>query len=160
MDRLSLIGVVLALLMFRSSLSMFSVIGVVMLMGLVTKNAILLVDYANDERARGASVPDALLAAGMTRMRPIIMTTAAMVFGMLPLALALNDGGEIQAPMGRAIIGRVITSTVLTLVVVPVIYTYLDDFAGWVRRRRRPAVHVAQGVAPLATPQADHDDGL
>jgi multidrug efflux pump subunit AcrB len=100
-------------------------IGLLMLMGLVTKNAILLVDSANQARRRGASVPDALLEAGLVRMRPIMMTTAAMVFGMLPLALALSDGGEIQAPMGRAIIGGVITSTLLTLVVVPVIYSFL-----------------------------------
>jgi len=100
-------------------------IGLVMLMGLVTKNAILLVDFANHARRLGATVPQALLQAGLTRMRPIIMTTGAMVFGMLPLALALNDGGEIQAPMGRAIIGGVITSTLLTLVVVPVLYSYL-----------------------------------
>ena len=129
---LSLIGVMLALLFWKSTLNVFSMIGLVMLMGLVTKNAILLVDFANQARREGASVPEALLQAGLIRMRPIIMTTAAMVFGMLPLALALNDGGEIQAPMGRAIIGGVITSTLLTLVVVPVLYSYLV-------RERRPA---------------------
>jgi multidrug efflux pump subunit AcrB len=128
---LSLIGVMLALLFWKSTLNVFSMIGLVMLMGLVTKNAILLVDFANQARREGASVPEALLQAGLIRMRPIIMTTAAMVFGMLPLALALNDGGEIQAPMGRAIIGGVITSTLLTLVVVPVLYSYLV-------RERRP----------------------
>jgi len=122
---LALIGVMLALLMWRSTLNIFSMIGLVMLMGLVTKNAILLVDFANHARKAGASMADALLQAGQIRMRPIIMTTAAMVFGMLPLALALNDGGEIQAPMGRAIIGGLITSTLLTLVVVPVLYSYL-----------------------------------
>jgi hydrophobe/amphiphile efflux-1 (HAE1) family protein len=122
---LALIGVMLALLFWRSTLNVFSMIGLVMLMGLVTKNAILLVDFANQARKAGATVPDALLQAGLIRMRPIVMTTAAMVFGMLPLALALNDGGEIQAPMGRAIIGGVITSTILTLVVVPVLYSYL-----------------------------------
>ncbi len=96
-------------------------IGLVMLMGLVTKNAILLVDFANHLRKdQSLSVPEALLQAGLIRMRPIIMTTAAMVFGMLPMAIALNEGGEIQAPMGRAIIGGVITSTLLTLVVVPI----------------------------------------
>ena len=94
---LSLIGVMLALLFWRSTLNVFSMIGLVMLMGLVTKNAILLVDFANQARRQGASIPDALLQAGLTRMRPIMMTTAAMVFGMLPLALALNDGGELQA---------------------------------------------------------------
>ena len=122
---LALIGVMLALLVTRSTLNLFSMIGLVMLMGLVTKNAILLVDFANQARKTGLSVPEALLQAGLVRMRPIVMTTAAMVFGMLPLALALSDGGEIQAPMGRAIIGGVITSTLLTLVVVPVLYSYL-----------------------------------
>ena len=122
---LALIGVMLALLLWRSTLNIFSMIGLVMLMGLVTKNAILLVDFANHARKAGASVGEALLQAGLIRMRPIMMTTGAMVFGMLPLALALNDGGEIQAPMGRAIIGGVITSTLLTLVVVPVVYSYL-----------------------------------
>ncbi|WP_374364716.1 efflux RND transporter permease subunit [Piscinibacter sp.] len=122
---LSLIGVMLALLAWRSTLNVFSMIGLIMLMGLVTKNAILLVDFANRALKGGASVPEALLQAGQIRMRPIIMTTAAMVFGMLPLALALNDGGELQAPMGRAIIGGVITSTLLTLVVVPVLWSVL-----------------------------------
>ena len=122
---LALIGVMLALLFTHSTLNLFSMIGLVMLMGLVTKNAILLVDFANHGRRAGLTVPDALLQAGLVRMRPIIMTTMAMIFGMLPLALALNEGGEIQAPMGRAIIGGVITSTLLTLVVVPVLYSYL-----------------------------------
>jgi multidrug efflux pump subunit AcrB len=122
---LALIGVMLALLLWNSTLNVFSMIGLVMLMGLVTKNAILLVDFANHARKAGASVPEALLQAGLIRMRPIIMTTSAMVFGMLPMAIALNDGGEMQAPMGRAIIGGVITSTLLTLLVVPVLYSYL-----------------------------------
>jgi multidrug efflux pump subunit AcrB len=138
---LALIGVMLALLLWRSTLNVFSMIGLVMLMGLVTKNAILLVDFANHARRAGANMTDALLQAGLTRMRPIIMTTAAMVFGMLPLALAFNDGGEIQAPMGRAIIGGVITSTLLTLVVVPVLYSYLA------RRLRVPAGVTAPVVA-------------
>ena len=138
---LALIGVMLALLVSRSTLNVFSMIGLVMLMGLVTKNAILLVDFANQARKAGATVADALLQAGLTRMRPIVMTTSAMVFGMLPLALALNEGGEIQAPMGRAIIGGVITSTLLTLVVVPVIYSYLV-------RDRRP---LARPLTPAQT---------
>ncbi len=133
---LALIGVMLALLVTRSTMNLFSMIGLVMLMGLVTKNAILLVDFANHGRRAGLSVPEALLQAGLVRMRPIIMTTAAMVFGMLPLAMALNEGGEIQAPMGRAIIGGVITSTLLTLVVVPVLYSYLV-------RERKPAARAA-----------------
>ena len=122
---LALIGVSLALLVTGSTMNLFSMIGLIMLMGLVTKNAILLVDFANQARKAGATVAEALLQAGQVRMRPIIMTTSAMVFGMLPLALALDEGGEFQAPMGRAIIGGVITSTLLTLVVVPVIWSYL-----------------------------------
>ena len=152
---LALIGVMLALLLWNSTLNVFSMIGLVMLMGLVTKNAILLVDFANQARRAGAGVEDALLQAGQIRMRPIIMTTAAMIFGMLPLALALNDGGEIQAPMGRAIIGGLLTSTLLTLVVVPVLYSYL------VRERRPAAAAVAlpaSGGAVLpATMPADRD---
>ena len=122
---LALIGVMLALWVTQTTLNLFSMIGMVMLMGLVTKNAILLLDFANEARKRGASVKDALLEAGQVRMRPIMMTTSAMIFGMLPLALAMNEGGELQAGMGRAIIGGVLTSTFLTLVVVPVIYSYL-----------------------------------
>jgi hydrophobe/amphiphile efflux-1 (HAE1) family protein len=132
---LALIGVMLALLLTGSTLNLFSMIGLVMLMGLVTKNAILLVDHANHVRKTGVGVAEALLQAGLVRMRPIMMTTAAMVFGMLPMALALEDGGEIQAPMGRAIIGGVITSTLLTLIVVPVLYSYLDQMAAWAKRR-------------------------
>jgi len=139
---LALIGVMLALLVTRSTLNLFSMIGLVMLMGLVTKNAILLVDFANHGRRAGLSVPEALLQAGLVRMRPIIMTTAAMIFGMLPLALALDEGGELQASMGRAIIGGVLTSTLLTLVVVPVIYSYL------VRDRKKPATQAAEAVQP------------
>ena len=125
----SLIGVLLALLLTRTTLNIFSIIGFIMLMGLVTKNAILLVDFANRARRGGASLRDALWQAGQVRLRPILMTTAAMVAGMLPLALGLGESGEVQAPMGRAIIGGVITSTLLTLVVVPVLYAYLDRWA-------------------------------
>jgi len=134
---LTLIGVVLALLMFRSTLSMFSIIGVVMLMGLVTKNAILLVDFAIRMREQGMHRTEALLLAAKVRLRPILMTTLAMIFGMVPLAFALTEGSEQRAPMGQAVIGGVITSSLLTLVVVPVVYCYLDDLANWARRRRR-----------------------
>jgi HAE1 family hydrophobic/amphiphilic exporter-1 len=132
---LSLIGVILALLIFRSTLNIFSIIGFIMLMGLVTKNAILLIDFVNQERKAGANRRAAILAAGRIRLRPILMTTLAMIFGMLPLALGLGEGGEQRSPMGQAVIGGVITSSLLTLVVVPVIYTYLDDLAAWLGRR-------------------------
>jgi hydrophobic/amphiphilic exporter-1 (mainly G- bacteria), HAE1 family len=142
---LTLIGVVLALLLFGSSLSMFSIIGVIMLMGLVTKNAILLVDFAirsrePQEQPDGSIKPgfsrhDALLLAAEVRLRPILMTTLAMIFGMVPLAFALSEGSEQRAPMGQAVIGGVITSSLLTLVVVPVVYCYLDDLAEWMKRK-------------------------
>jgi hydrophobic/amphiphilic exporter-1 (mainly G- bacteria), HAE1 family len=131
---LTLIGVVLALLLFRSTLSMFSVIGVIMLMGLVTKNAILLVDFAIRSREQGMERAEALLLAAKVRLRPILMTTLAMIFGMVPLAFALSEGSEQRAPMGQAVIGGVITSSLLTLVVVPVAYCYMDDLAQWFKR--------------------------
>ena len=133
---LTLIGVVLALLLFGSTLSIFSIIGIVMLMGLVTKNAILLVDFAIRMREQGMNRNDALLHAARVRLRPIMMTTLAMIFGMVPLAFAMSEGSEQRAPMGQAVIGGVITSSLLTLVVVPVAYCYLDNLAQWLRRRR------------------------
>ena len=153
---LALIGVMLALLLTHSTLNLFSMIGLVMLMGLVTKNAILLVDYANHVRRSGMSAAEALLQAGLVRMRPIMMTTAAMIFGMLPMALALDDGGEIQAPMGRAIIGGVITSTLLTLIVVPVLYSYLDQLAAWARRRFGAAAEPADPAATAGGSMPEH----
>jgi HAE1 family hydrophobic/amphiphilic exporter-1 len=112
-------------------------IGIIMLMGLVTKNGILLVDFTNQQREQGRTRLDAILSAGRIRLRPIIMTTVAMIFGMIPLALAIGEGAEQRAPMARAVIGGLITSTLLTLFVVPVVYTLLDDAVSWVRNRRR-----------------------
>lgn len=132
---LSLVGVLLALILTGSTLNMMSMIGVIMLMGLVVKNAILLVDNANERRAGGAGRFDALVEAGAVRLRPITMTTLAMVVGMIPVALGLGEGGGFRAPMARAVIGGLITSTLLTLVVVPVAYSYLDDIGAWVKRR-------------------------
>ena len=123
----SLIGVLLALLITGSTLNIFSIIGFIMLMGLVTKNAILLVDFINQAQKQGMSQFDAVLAAGQVRLRPIMMTTLAMIFGMMPMAMGISDGAETQAPMGRAVIGGIITSTLLTLLVVPIAYTYLDN---------------------------------
>ena len=141
---LTLIGVVLALMTFRSALSMFSVIGVIMLMGLVTKNAILLVDFTIRAREGGVidngkvlpslSRNEALLMAAKVRLRPILMTTLAMIFGMIPLAFAITEGSEQRAPMGQAVIGGVITSSLLTLVVVPVVYCYMDDLSEFMKR--------------------------
>ncbi len=122
---LALIGVILALLLWRSTLNMFSIIGFIMLMGLVTKNAILLVDFVNQALKGGMELREALLNAAEVRLRPILMTTLAMIFGMLPLAVGMGEGSEQRAPMAHAVIGGVITSTLLTLIVVPVIYALL-----------------------------------
>lgn len=134
---LSLIGVFLALFLFNSTMNLFSIIGIIMLMGLVTKNAILLIDFIKKAMDRGVDRYEAIIDAGKTRLRPILMTTSAMVMGMIPLALGLGEGGEQSAPMAHAVIGGVITSTLLTLVVVPVIFTYLDDFKNFMLRQIR-----------------------
>lgn len=143
---MTLIGVFLALMFFRSTLNLFSIIGFIMLMGLVTKNAILLVDFANQARKDGKERIEALLEAAHVRLRPILMTTLAMVFGMVPLAFALSEGSEQRAPMGQAVIGGIITSSLLTLVVVPVIYTYLDDLGLWFIQKWRGNRQTVQAV--------------
>jgi HAE1 family hydrophobic/amphiphilic exporter-1 len=146
---LSFIGVVLALLVTRGNINVMTMIGIIMLMGLVTKNGILLVDFTNQLRAKGEERSASLLAAGRIRLRPIIMTTVAMIFGMSPLAMAIGAGAEARAPMARAVIGGLITSTLLTLFVVPVMYTFLDDFGRWVSSRLTSAAeHEAHGALP------------
>jgi len=150
---LSFIGVALALLVTKGTISVMAMIGIIMLMGLVTKNGILLIDFANQQREGGASRTDALLTAARIRLRPIIMTTVAMIFGMIPLALAIGEGAEQRAPMAHAVIGGLITSTILTLFVVPVVYTLLDDLAAAVMKRTRSHVPTAHGV-PLPGPVA------
>jgi len=141
---LSLVGAILALQ--GSSFSIMSMIGIVMLMGLVTKNAILLVDFVKQKRGQGMDRTTAILEAGPIRLRPILMTTFAMVFGMLPVALGIGPGAEFRAPMARAVIGGIISSTLLTLVVVPVVYTIVDDFAGLFRRKRKNGADGAKGI--------------
>jgi HAE1 family hydrophobic/amphiphilic exporter-1 len=137
---LSVVGAFGGVYLAGMTLNIFSFIGLIMLMGLVTKTAILLVDFANSERAQGAEIRDALVKAGKIRLRPIIMTAAATVFGMIPVALALGEGGEARAPMAVIVIGGMITSTVLTLVVVPVAYLLFDRLATgrsmrWISRK-------------------------
>jgi HAE1 family hydrophobic/amphiphilic exporter-1 len=145
---LSFIGVALALLFTGGNLNVMTMIGIIMLMGLVTKNGILLVDFANHQRESGLDRAEALLSAGRIRLRPIVMTTVAMIFGMLPLALAIGEGAETRAPMARAVIGGLLTSTLLTLFVVPVVYTLLDDFVAVLFRKRRP--HADGELQPVA----------
>ncbi|MGI8507845.1 MAG: efflux RND transporter permease subunit [Gemmatimonadaceae bacterium] len=130
---LSFIGVALALWVTHSNLNIMSMIGIIMLMGLVVKNGILLVDFTIQSRESGTERMEALLHAGRTRIRPIIMTSTAMIFGMIPLALALGPGADQRAPLARAVIGGLITSTVLTLFVVPVAYTLIEDGIAFTR---------------------------
>ncbi len=132
---LSLVGVMLALLATRDTVNMMSMIGVIMLMGLVTKNSILLVDNANHHRRQGKSLDEALVEAGETRLRPIVMTTLAMIFGMIPIAVGVGEGAAFRAPMARAVIGGLVTSTALTLAVVPVVYSLLENFSSWFREK-------------------------
>jgi HAE1 family hydrophobic/amphiphilic exporter-1 len=131
----ALIGALLALALSMQNLSIFAIIGMIMLMGLVAKNAILLVDFANHERGRGVSVKDALLAAGRERLRPILMTTLAMVFGMLPIALAKGAGAETKNGLAWVIIGGLTSSLLLTLVLVPAAYMSLENIIVKIRKR-------------------------
>ena len=143
----AVIGAFGGLVLSGSNMSIFGMIGLIMLMGLVTKNAILLVDYANHKKEEGMSTYDALMAAGPVRLRPILMTTAAMILGMLPIALALGEGGEGRAPMAIVVIGGLISSTALTLVVVPVVYSFFE----WVRhprRKKQPPAAVVVATEP------------
>ncbi len=137
---LSIVGMAGLLFLTRDTTNLMSLIGLILLMGLVTKNAILLVDFSKVLQRRGMERREAVILAGRTRLRPIMMTTLAMIFGMLPLALGIGQGAEMRAPMARAVIGGLITSTLLTLIVVPVMYTILDDFAMALRRRMAGAV--------------------
>jgi HAE1 family hydrophobic/amphiphilic exporter-1 len=118
-----------SLLIFGSNFSIISMIGIVMLMGLVTKNAILLVDFTKQKRAQGMERNEAVMAAGPIRFRPILMTALSTIFGVMPLALGIGSGAELRAPIARAVMGGMISSTVLTLLVIPVVYTYFDDLA-------------------------------
>jgi hydrophobe/amphiphile efflux-1 (HAE1) family protein len=130
----SLIGAFLGLLLFGSSLSIISMIGIVMLMGLVTKNAILLIDFTKQEMARGTERTESLIKAAMIRLRPILMTSLSLIFGLLPLAFALGPGAELRAGIARAVIGGMVSSTLLTMIVIPVVFSLLDDLPRLVRR--------------------------
>ena len=134
---LSFVGAFGALFLTGKTINIYSLIGLILLMGLVKKNAILLVDYTNVLRERGLPRREAILQAGPIRMRPILMTTFAMVFGMLPIALGVGEGAETRAPMGIAVIGGLLTSLVLTLVVVPSCYELLDDLQTKIKNWKR-----------------------
>jgi hydrophobic/amphiphilic exporter-1 (mainly G- bacteria), HAE1 family len=144
---LSLLGVMLALMLTNTTINIMSLIGVILLMGIVAKNAILLIDFAKWAREKdGLPRREALIQAGAIRLRPIMMTTLALIAGMIPVALGIGEGAEFRAPLGRAVIGGVITSTLLTLVVIPTFYEILDEWREWVFTKlgvykRRTAEH-------------------
>ncbi len=140
---LALVGAMIGLLIGGSSISLISLIGVVLLMGLVTKNAILLIDFVKQARKAGADRTAAILKAGPIRLRPILMTASATILGLLPLAVGLGEGSEMRKPMAHAVIGGMISSTLLTLVVVPVVYTLIEDFFGLFRRKKKRAADQA-----------------
>ena len=147
---LSLIGVVLALLVTRDTLNIMSLIGVILLMGIVAKNAILLIDFAKwTHEQKRLPMRDALIEAGAIRLRPILMTTLALIAGMIPVALGRGEGADFRSPLGRAVIGGTITSTVLTLFVIPTVYEILDAWREKVAARFRPRSH---GHAPVPEP--------
>ncbi len=147
---LSLIGVVLALIVTGQTLNIMSLIGVILLMGIVAKNAILLIDFAKWSREeRGLSTREALIEAGRIRLRPILMTTVALIAGMFPVALGVGEGADFRAPLGVAVIGGVITSTILTLLVIPTFYEILDEWRDRLLARLR--VRGAHGAHPSAS---------
>ena len=150
---LSIGGVILALLLTGEALSMPVVIGVLMLIGIVTKNAIMLVDFAIEARAKGVSRRQAITEAGMKRARPIVMTTVAMVAGMVPSAFGVGDGGEFRAPMAIGVIGGLVVSTLLSLVFVPSFYTVMDDLSGLAKRLGRGRTNAAKRGLPEGAEQ-------
>jgi HAE1 family hydrophobic/amphiphilic exporter-1 len=150
---LSLIGVVLALWITGSTLNIMSLIGVILLMGIVVKNAILLIDFAKWARERGQPIREALIEAGRIRLRPIIMTTLALIAGMIPVAIGAGEGADFRAPLGRAVIGGTITSTLLTLLVIPTFYEIMDQAREWMGARLGRLFGTGKGhAAPVPEP--------
>ena len=156
---LAFVGAMVGLVIFRQSLNIFTIMAFIFLLGLVTKNAILLIDYANTLRHRDGMERDlAMQKAGPVRLRPILMTTFAMIFGMLPSALGTGEGSESQQPMAIAIISGLISSTFLTLIIVPVVYSLLDPLSEWFNRTilRNASIHKQKPKA-ADEPQEDPD---
>ena len=146
-------GVLWMLFMTQTTFNVPSLMGAIMSVGVATANSILLVTFANDERAAGKNVREAALSAGFTRLRPVCMTALAMLLGMLPMALSLGEGGEQNAPLGRAVIGGLTLATFSTLFIVPIIYTYLRKEAP-IDYDRRIAEEEHESGAPA---KEDHD---
>jgi HAE1 family hydrophobic/amphiphilic exporter-1 len=153
---LAFVGTFVTLKLMGLNLSIVVFLGMIMLAGIVVNNAIVLVDYINTLRSRDIPRDEAILTAGQVRLRPILMTTATTVLGLLPLALGLGDGAEIRSPMAIAVISGLISSTALTLIVIPTIYAIVDDATSWLFGRR---VRVPQAVAAPAL-QGGEADGV
>ncbi len=151
---LSLIGVVLALIITGDTVNLMSLIGVILLMGIVAKNAILLIDFAKWGREQGLSRRDALIQAGRIRLRPILMTTFALIAGMLPVAIGAGEGADFRAPLGRAVIGGVLTSTLLTLIAIPTFYEILDEWREWALRKLRRVARTEKAAGAEAEAKA------
>jgi multidrug efflux pump len=155
---LAVFGALLTLFVFRLTINIYSQVGLIMLIGLVTKNAILIVEYANQRRARGEPIAEAVVGAARIRLRPILMTALATVFGILPIALGLGAGAESRKPLGMAVVGGMLFSTFLTLIVVPVVYTMLARFTTVHETlgQEQPAGALAGGTQPVtAAPRTD-----
>ena len=149
---LSLIGVMLAMLATNTTLNLMSLIGVILLMGIVAKNAILLVDFAKWSEEAGMRRREAIIEAGRVRLRPILMTTFALIAGMMPIAIGAGEGADFRAPLGRAVIGGVITSTILTLLVIPTFYEILTDWRDWLTAKMSGRAPVAHGHTAAPAP--------
>jgi HAE1 family hydrophobic/amphiphilic exporter-1 len=143
---LAFTGSALGLVLTGRALSVPAFIGVIMLAGIVVNNAIVLVDYINTLRGRGMDRLEAILKAGPTRLRPILMTTLTTILGLIPLALGIGEGAEAQAPMATVVIGGLTTSTILTLVIIPVIYTLFDDISIKFRRKKAGSITKTEAV--------------
>ncbi|MBP2681922.1 MAG: multidrug transporter AcrB [Candidatus Krumholzibacteriota bacterium] len=146
---LAVFGALLTLFLFKQSLNIYSQIGLIMLIGLVTKNAILIVEFSNQLRARGEEIMDAVVHAATIRLRPILMTSFSTIFGVLPIAMGVGAGGESRMPLGLVVVGGVFFSTFLTLLLVPVLYTLLARFT---KPRRVPAEEAEAVTATAAEP--------
>lgn len=151
---LAIVGALLGLMVSGNSFSIFAMLGMILLMALVAKNGILLIDYTNTLRQRGMSRADAIAEAGATRLRPILMTSATIVFAMIPLSLKLEAGGETRAPIAVVLMGGVISSTIMTLLVTPVGYTVLEDWANWSKRAARRVLSFGRRPSPQPTPES------
>ena len=145
---LAVFGALVTLFLFRMSINIYSQIGLIMLIGLVTKNGILIVEFANQRRARGIPVVEAVVGSASIRLRPILMTTLATIFGILPIAIGLGAGAESRKPLGMAVVGGMVFSTALTLIVIPVVYTLLARFAGAPRAVEEKAAEPAGALLP------------